>query len=143
MGVLPPDRRDMRGGAGLKHRARSLRANMTEAERLLWRELRRHTLGVRFRRQFPIPPYVADFACVEARLIIEFDGGQHAQPGADDARDVVLRQQRGRVLRVWNNDGFGNIPGVLQMIAEALRVRHPHPGPPPLAGEGAAAAGER
>jgi very-short-patch-repair endonuclease len=51
---------------------------MTDAEQILWKELRKNRLGWRFRRQFPIPPYVADFACIEARLIVEADGGQHA-----------------------------------------------------------------
>jgi very-short-patch-repair endonuclease len=133
----------MRGGLVMTSRARKLRGNLTDAERVLWRELRQHQLGWRFRRQFPIPPYVADFACIEARLIVEVDGGQHARPGDHDRRDARLRAQGWRVLRFWNNDILGNRAGVLQTIAEALgpaRESSPHPNPPPLAGEGVSAA---
>ena len=143
MGVLRPNRAEMRGGAALQQRARALRGNSTDAERALWRELRRSSLGWRFRRQFPIPPFVVDFACLEARLIIECDGGQHARPGEHERRDAVLRREGWRLLRFWNNDVLQNRPGVLQTIADALGPwlsQYPHPGPPPLAGEGVAAA---
>ena len=132
-------REDMRGGLPKRNQARNLRRNMTEAERVLWRELRRDGLGWRFRRQFPIPPYIADFACLEARLVVEADGGQHNRPGDHDRRDADLRAQGWRVLRFWNNEIFANRPGVLQTIAEALGPWpsvYPHPGPPPQAGEG-------
>ena len=111
---------------------------MTDAEQLLWRELRRNTLGWRFRRQFPIPPYIVDFACIEARLIIEIDGGQHATPVNDERRDDILRRQGWRVLRFWNNEVFENRAGVLQTIAErwALAVRLPPPQPSPACGGG-------
>ena len=105
----------------MTRRARALRANMTLAERLLWRELRDSQLGSNFRRQHPIPPYVVDFVCVEARLIIEADGGQHAQPGEHDARDAELSRRGWRILRFWNNEIVENRAGVLQAIAEALR----------------------
>jgi primosomal protein N' (replication factor Y) len=91
----------MRAGSPLKKQARGLRVNMTEAEQVLWKELRKYSLGWRFRRQFPIPPYIADFACLEARLIVEADGGQHARFGDHDLRDGELRRQGWRVL------GFG------------------------------------
>ena len=139
MGVMRPDREDMRGGAAMKQRARRLRGNLTDAEALLWQELRRHRLGGRFRRQFPIPPYVVDFACIEARLIVEADGGQHARPGDHDRRDRELQRQGWRIVRFWNNEILGNRAGVLQVVAEALGEtcgRGPHPSPPPLAGEG-------
>jgi very-short-patch-repair endonuclease len=129
----------MRGGRGPKERARALRANMTDTERALWRELRNRRLGGRFRRQFPIPPYVVDFACIEGRLIVEADGGQHARPGDHDNRDSELRRQGWRVLRFWNNDILTNRTGVLQAIMEALGEQNPHPNPPPLAGEGVSA----
>ena len=112
---------------------------MTEAERVLWRELRKYSLGWRFRRQFPIPPYIVDFACVEARLIVEADGGQHGLPGDHDVSDRELQRQGWRVLRFWNNDIVANRQGVLGTIADALgppRGGNPHPNPPPLAGEG-------
>src|SRR5580704_1645899 len=139
VGVMRPSRTDMRGGQPMKTRARQLRGNLTEAERVLWRELRQRQLGWRFRRQFPIPPYIADFACVEARLIVEADGGQHARPADHDHRDAILRVQGWRILRFWNNEILENPAGVLQTIAEMLGV-NPHPDPPPLAGEGVSAA---
>jgi N-methylhydantoinase B len=129
----------MRGGSPLKNQARALRGNLTEAEQVLWKELRKYNLGWRFRRQFPIPPYIADFACLEARLIVEADGGQHARPADHDLRDSELRRQGWRVLRFWNNEILVNRQGVLRTIAETLgppRDRNPHPNPPPLAGEG-------
>ena len=140
MGGLRPKRTDMRGGSALTKRARGLRGNMTDAEQLLWRDLRRNQLGWRFRRQFPIPPYIADFACVEARLIVESDGGQYALPGDHDLRDQQLRRLGWRVLRFWNNDIRDNLAGVLRTIAEALgtpRPQDPHPTLPRLRGEGA------
>ena len=139
MGVMRPNRTDMRGGSSIKKKARSLRGNMPDAEQVLWKELRKYRLGRRFRRQFPIPPYIADFACLEARLVVEADGGQHNRPGDHDRRDADLRAQGWRVLRFWNNEIFANRPGVLQTIAEALGPWpsvYPHPGPPPQAGEG-------
>ncbi|TMJ61204.1 MAG: endonuclease domain-containing protein, partial [Alphaproteobacteria bacterium] len=110
----------MRGGLPKRNQARNLRRNMTDAERVLWRELRRNGLGWRFRRQFPIPPYIVDFACLEARLVIEADGGQHNRPGEHDPRDADLRAQGWRVLRFWNNEILENRGGVLERIAEAL-----------------------
>jgi very-short-patch-repair endonuclease len=131
----------MRGGSTLKKNARALRDNMTDAEQVLWKELRKYRLGWRFRRQFPVPPYIVDFACVEVRLIVEADGGQHARPGDHEQRDSDLRRQGWRVLRFWNNDILANLQGVLRTIAENLGPPcdpAPHPDPPPLAGEGAA-----
>ena len=138
-GVLQPNRLDMRGGPATRDRARQLRRNMTDAEQSLWRELRRGRFGWRFRRQLPIPPYIVDFACIEAGLIIEIDGGQHAIPGEHDHRDAKLRGQGWRVLRFWNNEVFENRAGVLQTIIDALgpwSSVYPHPDPPPQAGEG-------
>jgi primosomal protein N' (replication factor Y) len=112
---------------------------MPDAEQVLWKELRKYQLGWRFRRQFPIPPYIVDFACVEARLIVEADGGQHGRSGDDDVRDSELRRQGWRVLRFWNNEILANRQGVLGTIAEMLGSpggRGPHPNPPPPAGEG-------
>ena len=141
MGVMQPNRSGLRGGSELKNEARKLRENMTDAERALWRELRKYQLGWRFRRQFPIPPYIVDFVCVEARLSIEAHGGQHARAGEDGPRDAELRRQGWRVLRFWNNDILANPQGVLRTIAETLgppRERSPHPNPPPPTGEGIA-----
>ena len=101
--------------------ARVLRRRMTDAERRLWRVLRyRQLLGCRFRRQHPIGPYIADFACLERGLVIEVDGGQHAASSADPTRDAFLRRQGFRVLRVWNLDVLQNIDGVCAAIARLL-----------------------
>ena len=137
VGVIPR-RTNMRGGRPIKSRARRLRSNLTEAERALWRELRHRQLGFRFRRQFPIPPYIVDFACLEARLIVEVDGGQHSRPGDHDRRDATLQRKGWCVLRLWNNEVLENLSGVLEKIADTLgpRSTDPHPDPPPLAGEG-------
>ncbi|HYG91676.1 MAG TPA: endonuclease domain-containing protein [Azospirillum sp.] len=105
----------------LKYRARELRTQPTDAERKLWRMLRGSQLGGwRFRRQHPIPPYIADFACLEAKLVVEADGGQHADSAYDDVRDRHLRSLGWRVLRFWNNEVLSNPEGVAQMILAAL-----------------------
>jgi very-short-patch-repair endonuclease len=115
---------------------------MTDAERTLRRELRKNGLGGRFRRQFPIPPSIVDFACLQARPIVEADGGQPARPGEHDPRDRELRRRGWRILHFWNNDILANRAGVLQVIADALGPladQSPHSNPPPRAGEGASA----
>ncbi|MBI4808120.1 MAG: endonuclease domain-containing protein [Nitrosomonadales bacterium] len=108
-------------------RARSLRSGMTDAERLLWQALRYKQLaGHRFRRQFPIGRFIADFVCVEQKLVIELDGGQHQdQVAYDEQRTFFLRQNGWRVLRFWNNDVIGNLDGVLSTIAEQLESLPP------------------
>lgn len=104
--------------------ARLLRKNMTDAEQRIWRALRlRQILGVKFRRQHPIGPYIADFVCIESKLIVEVDGGQHAdQAPYDEDRTQWLEAKGYRVLRFWNNDVLGNMEGVLARILEALLV---------------------
>ena len=99
--------------------ARTLRRNSTEAEKTLWRELRNGQIaGHKFRRQQPIGRYVADFACQRRKLIIELDGGQHANDSPE--RTQFLNAVGYRVLRFWNNEILKNLPGVLQTIASAL-----------------------
>jgi very-short-patch-repair endonuclease len=112
----------MRGAKVVKtERARRLRRDSTDAERKLWYRLRsRSILGFKFVRQEPIGPYVVDFVCRERRLILEVDGGQHAESKRDLVRDQWLAGQRYRVVRFWNNDALGNIDGVLETIAVAL-----------------------
>lgn len=102
--------------------ARYLRKNQTEAEKRLWWSLRRKQLrGARFRRQAPIGPYIVDFFCPEAKLIIELDGGQHADAVAADTRRTAWLEARSyRVVRFWNNDVMENIDGVLEVIATHL-----------------------
>ena len=111
------------GMDSIRARARALRKNLTEAERLLWRQLRFWQLdGHKFRRQQPIGNYVADFVCLEKRLIVELDGGQHAEQRDYDAkRDAWLRAQGFIVLRFWNNDVLKNVDGVVARIFETLK----------------------
>jgi very-short-patch-repair endonuclease len=105
----------------LTKRARELRCAMTDAERALWHALRLRQLGARFRRQQPIGPYIADFACLERKLVIEVDGGQHAESEYDVARDAWFREHGFRVLRFWNHEVLGNIAGVTEAIYQALQ----------------------
>jgi adenine-specific DNA-methyltransferase len=95
---------------------------MTDAEQLLWRSLRSKQLnGHRFRRQHPIAQYIADFACIEQKLVVEIDGGQHQeQVEYDERRTAFLQKQGWQVLRFWNNDVLNNLDGVLSIIAENL-----------------------
>ncbi len=118
-------------------RARHLRKNPTEAENRLWTALRRQQIGdAKFRRQVPFGPYVADFACLSARLIIELDGGQHAaRAKGDEQRDAWFAARGYRTVRFWNNEVFENFDGVLTAIAKTLQ-RSPHPSPPPQGGKG-------
>ncbi len=110
-------------------RARTLRGNPTDAEQKLWSALRRQQIdGNRFRRQHPIGGFVVDFVCLAEKLIIEVDGGQHAQNVEADSERTAWLEARGyRVLRFWNNDVLGNIDGVLQVIQSTLALRQPPP----------------
>ena len=85
----------------LTNKARTLRKDQTDVEQLLWKYLRNRQLyKYKFRRQFPIEPYVADFACLELKLIIELDGGQHANRiNYDDQRSLFLEQRGFKVIR--------------------------------------------
>lgn len=105
--------------------ARSLRQNPTDAEARLWYLLRdRRLLGHKFRRQHPLPPYVVDFVCLKARLIIELDGGQHLERKAyDDQRTAYLERKGFRVLRFWNDEVLIQSDVVLEVIIDALNKR--------------------
>ncbi|MBF6025858.1 endonuclease domain-containing protein [Lysobacter niastensis] len=104
--------------------ARSLRRRMTDAEVRLWFHLRnRAFMGCKFRRQHPVGPYIADFTCIEARLIIELDGGQHAGSGRDASRTASLENEGYRVLRFWNNDVLTQTDAVLAAIVAELSAR--------------------
>lgn len=110
--------------------ARRLRRQLTDAERRLWAHLRNRALmGWKFRRQHPIGPYIADFACIEARLVIELDGGQHLGSTRDAARTAALQAGGYRVIRFWNNDVLMRTTAVLDAIHAALADPHPHPSP--------------
>jgi very-short-patch-repair endonuclease len=119
-----------------KGRARKLRENQTDVENRLWAQLRsRQFGGVKFRRQHPIGPFIVDFCCVERGLVVELDGGQHAQRSdMDERRTGVLERFGYRVLRFWDNEVLSNLDGVLERISEALKG--PHPRPLPLRGRG-------
>jgi very-short-patch-repair endonuclease len=80
----------------------------------------RQVAGAKFRRQSTIGSFVVDFLCAEARLIVELDGGQHS-PESDAARTAFLESQGYRILRFWNHEVIGNIEGVLETIARALK----------------------
>jgi very-short-patch-repair endonuclease len=103
-----------------------LRTNSTDAEKRLWQALRNRQLqGYKFRRQHSIPPYVVDFVCLEHRLIIELDGGQHAEAEGYDARRTIFLKELGyKVLRFWNNELFENTQGVLERVLEQLSSQH-------------------
>jgi len=116
-------------------RARELRKHTTDAEQHLWHYLRRRQLsGYRFRRQVPICGYIADFACIEANLVIELDGGQHVDRRSyDEHRDHRIAGEGFRVLRFWDNDVFQETQAVLRVILAALEARRSRPigSPPP------------
>ena len=120
-------------------RARSLRETPTDAEALLWSHLRdRRLADHKFRRQRSIGPYFADFACLEARLIVELDGGQHVEAAAyDGSRTRFIEAQGYRVLRFWNHEVLTQTDAVRERILQALQEDSPHPSPLPQAGEGA------
>ncbi len=127
MGMPSPDKGSKRPTA----RSRELRHNPTEAERRLWARLAaRQLAGTRFNRQFPIGPFICDFVSRSARLIVEADGGQHADREKDDrTRTEYLRSRGYRVVRFWNNDIIENIDGVVETIERILRTSPP-PAPP-------------
>lgn len=104
-------------------KARSLRNNPTESEKKLWNHIRSEQLGVKFRRQYPLGSYFADFACKEKKLIIELDGGQHAEETKrryDDNRTAYIESQGYKVLCFWNNEIFENMEGVIRTIVQQL-----------------------
>ncbi|MCM8805834.1 MAG: endonuclease domain-containing protein [Candidatus Omnitrophica bacterium] len=121
--------------AGLKHKARRLRKELTETEKYLWKYLRDKQIGgFKFRRQQPVGRYIVDFINFEKKLVIEVDGGQHSiYKKRDIIRDKYLKKEGYRVLRFWDNEVLNNIEGVLEVIMQNLS---PSPQPSPLKGEG-------
>ncbi|MBI2255399.1 MAG: DUF559 domain-containing protein [Proteobacteria bacterium] len=112
--------------------ARRLRGDMTEAEKLLWSKLRRNQLdGHYFRRQMPIGHFIADFCCAKMMLIVEVDGGQHAENARDLARTAWLKEHGYSVLRFWNNEVLGNIDGVVASILMEHAAARPPSQPSP------------
>ena len=120
----------------MKTLARKLRKEATDAERLLWKHLRAHRMaGYKFRRQAVIEPYIVDFLCLEARLVIEADGGQHMELANEDKKRTVFLESLGyRVMRFWNHEILGDIDTVLDRIYGFL-IKSPLPDPLPE-GEG-------
>jgi very-short-patch-repair endonuclease len=113
--------RGSHGVSRIKERARRLRSQPTDAEMRLWSKLRNKQLsGHKFVRQFAVGPYFADFVCREAMLIIELDGGQHADAPADERRTRYLNAQGYAVLRFWNREVLSNTEGTLDQIAAVL-----------------------
>jgi very-short-patch-repair endonuclease len=113
----------------LRSNARALRKNSTDAERILWSELRDHRLiGASFRRQVPIANYIADFVCHAAKLVIELDGGQHFSDQAEQAEaahSATIETHGFMLLRYSNHDVMSNRAGVLETIAAAVAERAP------------------
>jgi very-short-patch-repair endonuclease len=108
-------------------RARQLRREMTEAERKLWLRLRDwRPAGYHFRRQAPLGSFIADFACLHARLVVELDGSQHTEEVAEDTRRTAYLAEHGfRVLRFWNYQVFSELDDVLETIWLALTSPQP------------------
>jgi len=118
--------------SGSVARARRLRRNSTDAERKLWRALRSKLPQLKWRRQMPVGPYFADFACFAEKLVVEVDGGQHARAAEQDFRRTEFLESQGyRVIRFWNRDIADNLDGVFRAIEAALDES-----PSPLVGEG-------
>lgn len=105
-------------------KARSLRKNMTEQERRLWQYLRKRSINnLKFRRQYPIGNYIVDFVCIEKKLVIEVDGGQHNQNdniSYDKSRTQYIEKLGYKVIRFWNNEIDNNIDGVYEEILKYL-----------------------
>ena len=114
----------------LREQARALRRNQTKAERNMWAKLRaRRLLGLKFRRQQRLGPYIVDFCCQEIKLVIEIDGGQHnSDTHSDTKRSNFLTQEGYSLLRFWNDEIFTNSDGVLERIRErCITVESPSP----------------
>ncbi len=127
--------KDRKNGALLRVRARGMRHDPTEAEKKFWWLVRDRRLGgFKFRRQTPVGRYIADFICIDARLIVELDGGQHAQRARyDAAREAFLAAQGFRVMRFWNGEVLKNPAGTAEILLRVLECGEapsPQPSPP-------------
>ena len=113
----------------LTDRARTLRATQTEVEGLLWGRLRNRRLcGWKWKRQVPRGPYIVDFFCADAALVVELDGSQHIdQADYDDRRTTYLESLGLTVLRFWNSDVIDNLDGVCETILAAVPLTQPSP----------------
>ncbi len=122
----------------LLKKAKDLRQNQTDAEKKFWRLVRaKRFSGYKFKRQCVIGSYICDFACMNLRLVVEIDGGQHNENAADELRSKQLLNLGYRVIRFWNNDILTNIEGVAQNLSLTLSQRERELNTPPLPlGEG-------
>ncbi len=113
----------------IRNKARQVRRDQTDAEKALWARLRnRQVYSAKFRRQHPIGPFIADFCCLQQRLIVELDAGQHAvETVADQKCSQFLADQGYRVLRFWNHEVLNHSDAVMERIAETLGERSPSP----------------
>ncbi len=139
--------RAKRGGGGSRSvarpevtRARKLRKNMTMPERMLWQRLRHRPNGLKFRRQHPIGPYVADFCCLSQKFVVEVDGSAHEaidRAKFDDRRIAFIKENGFRVLRVTARLLLADADATAEaIVARAVSPLHqPAAGPPPRAGE--------
>lgn len=110
----------------IKEFARKMRKEMTLQEVKLWQHIRKEQLGVKFRRQVAIDnKYIADFACLEKRLIVEVDGGQHCNSEKDIQRTYYLEKENFRIIRFWNNEIDKNLAGCLEFLKKELSVKYP------------------
>jgi very-short-patch-repair endonuclease len=117
--------------------AKTMRRTATPAERRLWQALRKHQLGgLKFRRQVPLGPFIADFYCPAVRLVVEVDGVSHIGSPNDENRDAWMSEQGIGVLRLSSLDVFRNLEGVLIAMQRAAQPTPP-PQPPPARGGGA------
>ena len=128
-------------GPRAKASAPKLRRAMTDAERQLWQQLRGDiaSASTHFRRQVAIGPYVVDFCCYAKRVVVEVDGPVHARPSQQDSdreRDIYLRGQGYRIVRVTNQEVSLHMPSVLRRIATVLDASTPTPSPSPQGGGG-------
>jgi len=114
-------------------KARTLRKRLTDAESALWRQVRlRQIEGYKFRRQHPIGPYIVDFVCLERKVIVEVDGGQHAVQVQQDAERTAWLESVGyRVIRFWDHEVLTELESVKETIRQSLT---PHLNPPPQGG---------
>jgi len=113
----------MKASTLTQKRARALRRELTDAERILWSRLKGRQLGWQFRVQHPVGPYIADFACVRLKLIVEVDGATHgtiAEQMHDARRSRYLEIQGWEVMRFWNDEVYRNLDGVLGSIGHRL-----------------------
>jgi len=127
-GAVPATRTSREVRSPQAGRARELREEQTSAERILWERLRnRRFLGLKFRRQFPVEGFIADFYCHEEKLVLEVDGSVHEEPqqkAHDENRDIALRARGVKVLRITNEEVCQAMDTVLRSIADTLKLSY-------------------